>query len=618
MSATLKLNGIKNSELLIYLFSNLNSESLHSYADGTLEQLIHYNSPETAASTCQIILKVGDSEIQLPCDLRRGVLFHIVIQKCELEQAKLINRRPHVVACGIILRNHLSSKLYSSSKIELGLNSNYMSPTLRYGSAGFSLDIISRLPEVADYKLPYAPANNALADYYERRLPRHSIKPLVPVWMIEGLDMHNAQRALSYGVPINFLYRVESSRPFCSAVFIVQRYRQLCQIYARHPEEVLELMENYPGNTAAENQFCEGIIVKLATTEVTTRPYLQDFQRDPATGKFLETDYYLFFNFMIGDCAFDANIIYRIWLSILFCDIKTANLASDLTVIIETVRQMIAKTGVPVVFKGGAGKATRGEGHFFGHMFAALVHPKQFQTLTGQGDFVTRWCEYFDLDKNAIQNPHRSELIIIGEGTTPSTTHYQAVKSSSQDIVLKEITKPTSPSWTFFTHPVHVSDKPRERFHQVVTLMFSWAIPLLYASDVPVLTTFGFPDNPSCRDLQMGETTRGAVQIDDELNAQDYASILELFSEMLYLPSHTLTLTKSDFHHYPTSCFKSQKDAILELGGSLAPQTFSGSIKKLIYIYDLDETNVQLLNDLLVNHKYFITKLAYATVITIY
>lgn len=610
MQCKLVLDGIAKSELLIHIHSNDGSELLYRCSQGHLSQL-QLTMPNNVSNSDMVAMKidVGDTVIEFESQADKAVLFHIMIQKCELDHPHLIYKRPHMVAIGIILQEQVSAKS-RLSRIKLGLNSNYMKQGIPFNASGLELVVVNRVNFRQIIRLPTLNAVNPISKFYLTKFRAGVTLPLVPVWMIEGVDMGSRDKALSYGVPINFLYRVLPSEKFVTLSYLWNRFTELCKVYQHAENHVLRLFELYPENTPLENQFCEGIVVKLATSEVTTRPYLQDFQRVPNSAEFIETDYYLFYNYMIGDCAFDAHVIYRIWMTILFAEFDSPK--AEIMGFLKTLRQMVAKIGVPVIFKGQAGGK-----NLFGHMFAGLVDAKHFEMMTKLAGFRDSWIAKFDLSVEALEHSHRREFVIIGEGTTPSTTHYNALQKSNSKIHFEEKLSPYYSAWTLFTHPIHVSDAKHKRFHQLVNLMISWAHPLVTGESIPTNTVFCYNPPAKCQDIQENPVPPVAIPMDASLDESSYNQYQALFETLLYLPPHQLHAKRVDYHRYPSSVFESRLQDLIIPEGPNIHRNGDNRIQKLVYVYDLDEENAAALNTELQNYEYTVTTLGYSTVITI-
>ena len=601
-SCEMTIHGLeKYKQSYLYIQSNTGYEYL--YQDKSLTRINLDSAESTATSNLDQFVEISiNNNIKIVVNNKQHVLFHCVLQVVESHpDLEYIYRRPHVVGCLIVTRADISIK---HNKLEFGLNSNYQYD-LPYNNCLVYMKINTPLYCEGPTNLTFP--KNPIHEFF--KIPRHHIHgkiPIIPTWIIEGIDAKSWEKAIDFGVPINYLYKFDPSVPFVSASYLKKRYIELCNVFGIEINTMLEYLKLYPANSNdIDNQFCEGFMIKMATTEVTTRPYMKDFQIDSRTNDIVNTDYYMLFKYTIGDCAFDANIIYRIWMSILFCEYN------DNDEYLNVLKTTLAKIGVPVVIKGHAGLHKNAT---FGHMFSALVKPDRFSKIIDDADFSAQWQTYFKLSANDFMSK-RVETVIIGEGTTPATAHYSSHRKSDPSINICELKEEYDAPWTFFTHPVHIDDS--RRFHREVLEIFTWVIPILKNNEYAPCagTMWHYHNGKSCSELQI-EKIRDDIKAEDVgklITAQQHNMYIQLLREY-YFPDYTITINNKDLHTYQGT------NLIIHLSNM---NITNNDLKKLeiakfVYVYHVDEKNLTKLQTETQKYPYSISKCGYSLVITLF
>ena len=628
---TLEVKKIKDCLISLYFPGGLSA--LFKFTNSICETLVDMPILNQAEIPVKIRLKLFDLELLFTCEMKYFVLFHIVVQNFETLNVPVIDSRPHVVAVGLITRSTIHSNYENSELFYLGLNSNLIQYK-PFDHAGYYLKRGTGI-NLGNPQIVNSVFKSPVRAYYLRSFDTQKELPMVPNYTILGLQLdqpmfieqHPAVRhifpttvfrgsAIDIGAPINYIARFDPKAPACTGEYLLIRLVQLSMVYNVLYSDLIELLKNYPFNEKTDNQFCEAILIKLGSSETITRPYSRDFQIYKRTTGPVDSDYHVQYDFVIGDCVFDGLMIYRIWMTILFSDSIFEN-AEDIEAL-KVIRASLAKVGVPVVFKGEAGDS------FGGHMFAGLVQIDYFAKLVDNENVSIEWERHFRFDTRSF--PARNELVLIGEGTSPATVHYEASRSSDHKIKLFEHNK-DSP-WAYFTIPIHFGDSDFIRFHKTVSFMFTWAIPVLFNLEIPSSTTFGLlPADESllavsCVDLQYGRVPASeVVNIDKTVDADYYRQIKDLYDNYFYTTMKPKTGRDIDFHRYPESFVKSKLSDFLEEAKTVTLAKFNKDYKigRLIYIYDLDDENFGILKRFLQKHgDYTLHKLGYSWVITIF
>jgi len=579
----LEFKGIKNRELVAFFYTNAGKKSMYTFSDNIWKN----KEPKEPASFDIVV----DDSIHLQLDLKSDLAaFHVIIQEYDLDQ-ELIYSRPHVIGCAIIFYN----QLVQGTEIKLGLNSNYLAD-LPFNNCGISLVVNTSTVsphsinnvDVKEFERINKQVYDFLHDHYPKMLP------ITPVWYVEGIDCGSVKSTLRFGVPINYYFQVQPDQAFCTENFLIHRFQEICQVNLFDCTTVHAMLKLYPNNsTAEENQRCEGLMMKLAMSQVNTRPYMKDFQRCAKTGNIIETDYYFLFKYMVGDCSFDANIIYRIWMDILF-SAKTSSTVAAL-------RHCLCRIGVPVVFKGRAGAKK------FGHIFAALVHLDTFSALVKDTvpDFELQWKGYF----NIVDDPPihvRNEKVLIAEGTAPASVHYSPRKHLDHSHTFINLQHGT---WSMYTRPISLDS--RSRFHQEILLMFTWVIPII--TQVNGGTMFSFKTT-NCEQIQYHIGDINCVCVDTT-----FPSGVDELLNKYYLPAYKLTYSQEiiDHHRYHPKKFTSHlSQLIYPKKRPVFPTKLT--IQEIIYVYDLDEEAKNTINKHLEKRSYLIFPVGFSKVIIIY
>lgn len=595
----LAIHGLeKYSKLYLYIQTNTGNEYL--YQNQCLNQIsLGSVGSEDFATLDTFVTVVINDTCSIRVNVKQRVLFHCVLQVVENHpNLEYIYKRPHVVGCLTVTLADLSN---ANKPLFFGLNSNYQYQ-IPYNNCKVYMTVLTPFGNVTLASLQF-PLNPIHEFFKNPNNHVHGKIPIIPTWMIEGIDAKSWNKAIDFGVPIHYLYQFNPDVPFVSAKYLEKRYVELCTVFGIEIDKMRNYLALYPTHSnEIDNQFCEGFLVKMATTEVTTRPYMKDFQINKTTGDIIDTDYYMLFKYTIGDCAFDANIIYRIWMSILFCKYESS-------VYIDVLRSALCKIGVPIVIKGHAGLQKSAT---FGHMFAALIKPERFAKITNNPNFVSNWQHYFGISDVTST---RLEQMIIGEGTTPATAHYSSHRKSDPTIDITEEKLDVDAPWTHFTHPIHLDNT--HRFHREVLEIFTWVLPLIeYDEHLPCKgTMWHFHNGKSCRDIQM-EITNEQFKVTDlgRLISKDNHKIYSQIMREYYLPDYTLTESNKDLHVYlDENLF--DRFSTVDLTNN---ESRKMEIRKFIYVYHLNQPNLMILKKETIDIPYSITKCGYCWVITLF